>query len=162
MWQAGRILALVAFSFTAGCATYLAERDDLQGGGASPSRKVAAVQQRLAMAQDQQAGLREDEMGVQEEREALEGELAEVDANLRSQSERLAQAQAAGKITKAQEKQRRRQLEEVTSDYQNVSLQLQTRRDASDATGAREKERQLRKLKEQIDAMNQEIGVLAP
>ena len=144
-----------------GCSTYLAEKADLEGGGAAGSQRVTAAQQRLQAAQDKQAGLKEDELSAQEEREAVESELASVNRNLATQNAKLAKAQAAGKITAAQEQQRRRQLEELTASFQTASLKLQTRQNAGDAAGARAQEQELARLKVEIEATNKEIGILA-
>jgi chromosome segregation ATPase len=154
------LVALAALVVFGGCATYLAEKADLEGGGAVGSRRVADAQERLQLVQDRQASLQEDELGAKEERQALEEELAAVDGNLNRQSDRLAAAQAAGRITKTQEQERKRKLEELTSGFQTASQQLQIRSNAGDAAGVREKEQELAKLKAQIDALNKEIAIL--
>ena len=156
-----RLLVLAALALLGGCAPHLAEKADLEGGGAAGSKRVADAQERLQLAQDRQASLQEDELGAQEERAAVEAELAEDNANLKRQSSRLAAAQKAGTISKAEEQRRLRQLEKLTSDFQTASLQLQTRRNADDAAGVREKEEELARLKAQIDAVNKEIAILA-
>jgi septal ring factor EnvC (AmiA/AmiB activator) len=154
-------VTLAALFLLGGCATYLAEKADLEAGGAAGSKRVADAQERLQLAQDRQASLQEDELGAREEREALEDELAAVNSNLKRQSDRLAAAQAAGKISEAQEWERKRKLEELTSDFQTASQQLQLRSSAGDDAGVREKEQELTKLKAEIDALNKEIAILA-
>ena len=150
-----------AFVLLGGCSTYLAEKADLEGGGAAGSQRVLAAQQRLQAAQDKQAGLKEDELSAQEEREAAESELATVNRNLATQNAKLAKAEAAGKITKAQEQQRRRELEDLTASFQTASLKLQTKQNAGDAAGVSQQQQELARLKAEIDATNQEIGILA-
>jgi septal ring factor EnvC (AmiA/AmiB activator) len=155
------LLMLVALPLLGGCATYLAEKADLAAGGAAGSKRVADAQGRLQLAQDRQASLREDELSAREERAAVEAELVEVNANLRRQATKLAAAQAAGTISRAEEQQRLRRLEELTSNFQIASLQLQTRHNANDTAGFHEKRRELARLKSEIDAINKEIEILA-
>ena len=91
----------------------------------------------------------------------IDFKLATVNRNLATQNAKLAKAEAAGKITKAQEQQRRRELEDLTASFQTASLKLQSKQNAGDAAGVSQQQQELARLKAEIDATNQEIGILA-
>jgi chromosome segregation ATPase len=162
MASTARLLALTTILLLAGCDTYLAAREDIRAGGPAGSKRVLDAQQRLQEEQDRQEGLKQDKEIVEEERSVEESRLTEVNSELKVRTDRLAEAQRAGKITKAQEQERRRQYEQLVNDFQKVSLQLETRRATKDAKGAQEKQRQLGSLEQQIDALKKEIDILAP
>jgi chromosome segregation ATPase len=157
-----RLSALAMTLLLASCDTYLAEKDDLVAGGPAGSRRLLEAQQRLEQERDKQQGLREDQLSIEEELADSKSKLAEVNAELKVQTDRLAEAQRAGKITRAQEQERRRQYEQLVNSFQNVSLQLETRRAAKDSKGVEEKQHQLKSLQQEIDALKKEIDILAP
>lgn len=158
----GLLAGLLVISGCAATQTYLSEKGDLQSGNQGVSRRVAAAQTKLQAAQDQQASLREDEASAQEELTAAQADLASVNANLRSQTARLARARSQGTISPADETAQRQQLEQATQDFQDASLQLESGRAAGNAALVREKQQELARLKREIEAMNEEIAILAP
>jgi hypothetical protein len=162
MAATARLSALAMTLLLAGCGTYLAERADLDYGGPAGSRRLLEAQQRLDQERDKQQGLKEDQLSIEEELAAGKSRLAEVNAELKVRTDRLAEAQRAGKITKVQEQERRRQYEQLVNNFRNASLQLEARRAAKDSKGVQEKQQQLKSLEQQIDALNKEVEILAP